>query len=55
MTETNSTQIAFVCVQNAGRSQMAYAFAQQELDARSRVGDISIVTGGNKARGSRPP
>ena len=43
-----STKIAFVCVQNAGRSQMATAFAEQaraELDATE---DIEIETGGTQ-------
>ncbi|WP_227353924.1 low molecular weight phosphatase family protein [Haladaptatus salinisoli] len=37
-------RIAFVCVQNAGRSQMATAFAERERDARDF--DVEIVTGG---------
>lgn len=37
-------QVAFVCVQNAGRSQMATAFAERERDARGV--DVDIVTGG---------
>ena len=36
--------VAFVCVQNAGRSQMATAFAERERDERGL--DIEIVTGG---------
>ena len=35
---------AFVCVQNAGRSQMSAAFAERERDRRGL--DIEIVTGG---------
>ncbi|KTG29402.1 arsenate-mycothiol transferase ArsC [Haloferax profundi] len=46
MTHTEQTRVAFVCVQNAGRSQMATAFARRERDERG-VGDrIDIVTGG---------
>jgi arsenate reductase len=46
MNETDSTRVAFVCVQNAGRSQMATAFARRERDERG-VGDrIHVVTGG---------
>nr|WP_202978782.1 hypothetical protein [Natrinema pallidum] len=30
----NTTCIAFVCIQNAGRSQMASAFAERERDIR---------------------
>lgn len=37
-------KIAFVCVGNAGRSQMATAFAERERDKRGM--DIEIVTGG---------
>jgi len=38
------TTVGFVCVQNAGRSQMAAAFARRERDRRER--DIEILTGG---------
>jgi protein-tyrosine-phosphatase len=41
-----STRIAFVCVQNAGRSQMAAAFARREVASRAAGGDVEIVTGG---------
>ncbi|MFC6716952.1 low molecular weight phosphatase family protein [Natrialbaceae archaeon GCM10025810] len=37
--------IAFVCVQNAGRSQMAAAFAEREREARG-FEDLEVVTGG---------
>lgn len=37
-------KVAFVCVGNAGRSQMATAFAEQERDQRGI--DIEIITGG---------
>lgn len=41
-------RVGFVCVQNAGRSQMATAFAERERDRHS-VGDrIEIVTGGTR-------
>ncbi len=36
--------VAFVCVQNAGRSQMATAFAKRERDRRDL--DVEILTGG---------
>jgi protein-tyrosine-phosphatase len=39
------TRVAFVCVQNAGRSQMATAFAERERDRRD-LDDVEIVTGG---------
>ena len=38
-------KIAFVCVQNAGRSQMSTAFAEQERSERG-LDDVEIVTGG---------
>jgi arsenate reductase len=41
-----TTTLAFVCVQNAGRSQMAYAFAERERAARGLESAIDLVTGG---------
>ncbi len=43
---TDRTRVAFVCVRNAGRSQMAVAFARRELDARGLGDDLAVVTGG---------
>ena len=47
-TDTDTTRpavrLAFVCVQNAGRSQMATAFAERERAARGL--DWEILTGG---------
>jgi arsenate reductase len=40
-----TTTIAFVCVQNAGRSQMATAFAEMEREARG-LDEVEILTGG---------
>ncbi|GGL23418.1 ArsC family transcriptional regulator [Halarchaeum grantii] len=40
--------LAFVCVQNAGRSQMATAFAEREVAARGLADDIEILTGGTR-------
>lgn len=37
-------KVAFVCVGNAGRSQMATAFAERE--ARARGLDVEVATGG---------
>lgn len=39
-------KIAFACVGNAGRSQMATAFAEQERDRRNL--DVDIVAGGTE-------
>jgi protein-tyrosine-phosphatase len=41
---TQPTRIAFVCVQNAGRSQMSAAFAERERERRGL--DATILTGG---------
>lgn len=38
--------VAFVCVQNAGRSQMAAAFARRERERRDVEDQVRIVTGG---------
>lgn len=38
------TRLAFVCVQNAGRSQMAAAFAEEM--AAERGLDVTVLTGG---------
>lgn len=48
MTEKGPPRIAFVCVQNAGRSQIAYAFAERELEARNLEGDVELLTGGTR-------
>lgn len=40
---------AFVCVQNAGRSQMAYAFAERERAERGLDDDdVELLTGGTR-------
>ncbi|MFA1610117.1 arsenate-mycothiol transferase ArsC [Halobellus rubicundus] len=41
-------RIALVCVQNAGRSQMAYAFAERERAARGLDSAVDLVTGGTR-------
>lgn len=46
--EQTSHRVAFVCVQNAGRSQIAAAFAERELDRRNVGGQIELVTGGTR-------
>ncbi|VTT85638.1 Arsenate reductase [Halorubrum sp. DM2] len=46
--EQSGHRIAFVCVQNAGRSQMAAAFAERERDRRNAGDRIEIVTGGTR-------
>ncbi|QGN06168.1 low molecular weight phosphatase family protein [Halorhabdus sp. CBA1104] len=45
MTE-DVTKLAFVCVQNAGRSQMSTAFAERERERRGLEDEVEIVTGG---------
>ncbi|MFA9518073.1 low molecular weight phosphatase family protein [Halopenitus sp. H-Gu1] len=39
-------RVAFVCVQNAGRSQMSTAFAERERDRRGLEDRVEILTGG---------
>ena len=39
-------RVAFVCVQNAGRSQMSYAFAQREVERRGLGDRVELLTGG---------
>ncbi len=46
MPRSEQTRVAFVCVQNAGRSQMATAFARRERDERGVGDEIDVVTGG---------
>jgi len=38
--------LGFVCVQNAGRSQMATAFAERERARRGLEGSVQLLTGG---------
>ncbi|MFW5928808.1 MAG: low molecular weight phosphatase family protein, partial [Halobacteriota archaeon] len=45
--EEGTTKLAFVCVQNAGRSQMAAAFAEREVESRGLT-DVDVVTGGTR-------
>ncbi|WP_256393849.1 arsenate-mycothiol transferase ArsC [Natronoarchaeum rubrum] len=48
MTDSDPIRVAFVCVQNAGRSQMATAFAERERDHRDADDRIEITTGGTQ-------
>ncbi|WP_257301122.1 low molecular weight phosphatase family protein [Haloarchaeobius sp. FL176] len=41
-----AVRVAFMCVQNAGRSQMATAFAEQERRDRGLEDEVEILTGG---------
>lgn len=43
---TDPIRIAFMCVQNAGRSQMSTAFAERERDRRGLTEQVEILTGG---------
>ena len=48
-TDTDSAdpiRIAFLCVQNAGRSQMSTAFAERERERRGLEDRVEILTGG---------
>lgn len=42
------TTVAFVCVQNAGRSQIAAAFAEKQQERRSLEGQVDVITGGTQ-------
>jgi protein-tyrosine-phosphatase len=42
----STTTLTFMCVRNAGRSQMATAFAERERDRRGLGDRVEIVTGG---------
>lgn len=44
--DSTTARIAFVCVQNAGRSQMATAFAERERAERGLEESVEIRTGG---------
>ena len=48
-------RIAFVCVRNAGRSQMATAFAERERERRSGGDMVGIVSGGTRPADSVHP
>jgi len=45
---SESVRVAFVCVQNAGRSQMSAAFAEQERGRRGLGEVVEILTGGTR-------
>jgi len=45
---TDPVRVAFVCVQNAGRSQMSTAFAERERERRGLDGQVELVTGGTR-------
>ncbi|WP_372910568.1 low molecular weight phosphatase family protein [Salinigranum sp.] len=43
---TEHVRFGFVCVQNAGRSQMSTAFAERERDERGLSDSVDVLTGG---------
>jgi arsenate reductase len=43
---TDQIRVAFMCVQNAGRSQMSTAFAEREREGRTLGDSVEILTGG---------
>jgi len=45
---TDPVRVAFVCVQNAGRSQMSAAFAGRERDERGLGDVVEVLTGGTR-------
>lgn len=46
MSADSTTKFGFVCVQNAGRSQMSTAFAERERERRDLEDSVEILTGG---------
>ncbi|PSP95734.1 low molecular weight phosphatase family protein [Halobacteriales archaeon QS_4_62_28] len=46
MAQTSTIRLDFLCVQNAGRSQMAAAFAERERDERGLDDLVEIHSGG---------
>lgn len=46
MVDDSMVTLGFVCVQNAGRSQMSTAFAERERDHRGLEDSVEIITGG---------
>ncbi|WP_101294131.1 arsenate-mycothiol transferase ArsC [Halegenticoccus soli] len=46
--DADSLRVAFVCVQNAGRSQMANAFARREVERRGLADRVEVLTGGTQ-------
>ncbi|WP_262175294.1 low molecular weight phosphatase family protein [Haloarcula laminariae] len=48
MSADSKTTFGFVCVQNAGRSQMSTAFAERERERRGLEDSVEILTGGTR-------
>lgn len=48
MDSDSPVRFGFVCVQNAGRSQMSAAFAERERNRRELTETVQIVTGGTR-------
>ncbi|WP_049942852.1 low molecular weight phosphatase family protein [Haloarcula amylolytica] len=46
MSADSTMKFGFVCVQNAGRSQMSTAFAERERERRGLENSTKILTGG---------
>lgn len=44
--EGDRVRLGFVCVQNAGRSQMSYALAEREAERRGLSDRVELITGG---------
>ncbi|WP_248896986.1 low molecular weight phosphatase family protein [Haloplanus halobius] len=47
-TDINPIRIAFVCVRNAGRSQMSLAFAERERERRDLGDRVELLSGGTE-------
>lgn len=48
MSSDSTTKFGFVCVQNAGRSQISTAFAERERERRGLEDSVEILTGGTR-------
>lgn len=48
MNRSEPIRVAFVCIENAGRSQMAHAFAERALASRGLTEELELVTGGTR-------
>jgi arsenate reductase len=46
--DSETVRVAFVCVQNAGRSQISTAFAERERERRGLEDRVEILTGGTR-------